>query len=87
MQKLDWKTLDDYRFVRLVGEILSRRGFIDIDYQGGRGQDGGIDLFATEPVGFAMRGPVPYRWAIQCKYSSKGTSAKSVNDSEIKDVT
>lgn len=79
-----WESIDDYLFVKLVGELLGRLGFIDIDYQG-NGPDGGIDLFATELLPFALKGRSPFRWAIQCKFSEKGARA-SVNDREIQDV-
>ena len=84
MKTIEWSQIDDYLFVKLVGEFLAKLGFVDIEYQG-EGADGGIDLFATELVPYTIQGRVPFRWAIQCKFSEKGT-AKAVNDSEIKDV-
>jgi hypothetical protein len=84
MSEADWSRIDDYSFVKLVGELLTRLGFVDIDYQGD-GPDGGVDLFATELLPFTVQGRTPFRWAIQCKFSNKG-SAASVNDAEIKDV-
>lgn len=83
-RRLDWSRLDDYRFVRLVGDLLTKFGFVHVDYQG-IGPDGGIDLFATELVPFVARGRVPFRWAIQCKFSSKGDKA-SVRETEVHDV-
>jgi hypothetical protein len=84
MSSLDWNRIDDYSFVKLVGELLARFGFVDIDYQGD-GPDGGIDLFATELSPFTVQGRTPFRWAIQCKFSINGLAA-SVNDSEVRDV-
>jgi len=84
MSELDWNRIDDYSFVKLVGELLSRFGFVDVDYQGD-GPDGGIDLFATELLPFTVQGRTPFRWAIQCKFSVKGT-VTSVNDTEVRDV-
>jgi hypothetical protein len=82
--RMDWTRLDDYLFVKLVGELLGRLGFVDVDYQGD-GPDGGIDLFATELLPFAIQGRTPFRWAVQCKFSSDGQQS-SVNDREIRDV-
>lgn len=84
MSYLDWNRIDDYGFVKLVGELFGRFGFVDIDYQGD-GPDGGIDLFATELLPFTVQGRTPFRWAIQCKFSVKGKEA-SVNDAEVRDV-
>ncbi len=84
MINIDWSKIDDYLFVKLVGELLARLGFVDIEHQG-EGPDGGIDLFATELIPFTVQGRIPFRWAIQCKFSVNGM-AVSVNDSEIKDV-
>jgi hypothetical protein len=84
MKSISWREIDDYLFVKLVGELLARLGFVDIEYQG-EGPDGGIDLFATELLPYTIQGRIPFRWAIQCKFSVKGTTT-SVNDSEIKDV-
>src|ERR1039458_9272142 len=81
---MDWNRLDDYTFVKMVGDLLGRLGFVDIDYQGD-GPDGGIDLFATELLPFAVQGRTPFRWAIQCKFSSHPHN-KSVNDEEVRDV-
>jgi predicted aspartyl protease len=81
---MDWNRLDDYTFVKLVGDLLGRLGFVDIDYQGD-GPDGGIDLFATELLPFTVQGRTPFRWAIQCKFSSDPQN-KSVNDKEVRDV-
>ncbi len=71
-------------FVKLVGELLGRLGFVDVDYQGD-GPEGGIDLFATELLPFTVQGRTPFRWAIQCKFSSDPRN-KSVNDREVQDV-
>jgi hypothetical protein len=71
-------------FVKLVGELLGRLGFVDVDYQGD-GPEGGIDLFATELLPFTVQGRTPFRWAIQCKFSSDPKN-KSVNDREVQDV-
>lgn len=84
MLEIDWSRIDDHLFVELTGDLLSRLGFVDIDYQGD-GSDGGIDLFATELVPFAIQGRTPFRWAIQCKFSKKAGQA-SVNDNEVRDV-
>ena len=84
MDDIQWSTIDDYLFVKIVGEVLARLGFVDIDYQGD-GPDGGVDIFATELVPFAMQGRTPFRWAIQCKFSENGNES-SVNDREIRDV-
>lgn len=84
MDDIEWSTIDDYLFVKIVGEILARLGFVDIDYQGD-GPDGGVDIFATELVPFAIQGRTPFRWAIQCKFSDTGLQ-NSVNDREIRDV-
>jgi hypothetical protein len=81
---MDWTRLDDYIFVKLVGELLGRLGFVDIDFQGD-GPEGGIDLFATELLPFTVQGRTPFRWAIQCKFSSDPKD-KSVNDREVRDV-
>ncbi|ESA38466.1 hypothetical protein N836_31490 [Leptolyngbya sp. Heron Island J] len=85
MSDLAWEAINDQLFVKLTGTLLSRYGFIDLDYQG-TGPDGGIDLFATELVTFTVQGSVPFRWAIQCKYSSE-PSDKSVKASEISDIS
>jgi len=84
MNNIDWSQLDDYLFVKLVGDLLARLGFVDVDYQGD-GPDGGVDLFATELLPFTIQGRIPFRWAIQCKFSVRGVAA-SVNDSEVRDV-
>jgi hypothetical protein len=81
---MDWARLDDYVFVKLVGELLGRLGFVDIDSQGD-GPDGGIDLFATELLPFTVQGRTPFRWAIQCKFSADPAD-KSVGDREVRDV-
>jgi hypothetical protein len=81
---LSWQHLNDYEFVKLVGELLARLGFVDVDYQGD-GPDGGVDLFATELLPFTIQGRVPFRWAIQCKFSRAGLKA-AVNDAEVRDV-
>jgi hypothetical protein len=31
---MDWARLDEYVFAKLVGELLGRPGFVDIDFQG-----------------------------------------------------
>lgn len=82
---IDWKQIDHNSFVHLVGDLLRRLGFVDIDHQGD-GPDGGIDIFATELVPFTIQGRVPFRWAVQCKFSSD-PSDKSVNDREVRDVS
>lgn len=84
MHQIDWAKLDDERFVKLTGELLARLGFIDISFQGD-GPDGGVDIFATELVPFTFQGRIPFRWAIQCKYSAAGQRG-SVNDREVRDV-
>ena len=84
MASFDWTRIDDYQFVKITGDLLARQGFIDVDYQG-HGPDGGIDLFATELLPFAIQGRTPFRWAIQCKFSVKADEA-SVSDHEIRDV-
>lgn len=81
---IGWPRCDDYQFVKLVGDLLGRLGFVDTDYQGD-GPDGGIDIFATELLPFTMQGRTPFRWAIQCKFSIKAGDA-CVNDNEIHDV-
>jgi hypothetical protein len=65
MNKVDWKLIDENEFVHLVAELLREFGFTGIEVQGA-GPDGGLDLFATEPVNFAIGGPTPFRWGIQC---------------------
>src|SRR2546425_12726370 len=84
MESIDWTQIDDYTFVKLVGEMLTQLGFVNVDYQG-VGPDGGIDLFATELVPFTVQGRIPFRWAIQCKFSRKGVN-ESVNDAEVRDI-
>jgi len=74
MVNIDWSKIDDYLFVKLVGELIARLGFVDIEHQG-EGPDGGIDLFATELIPFTVQGRIPFRWAIQCKFSVNGTAA------------
>lgn len=59
-------------------------GFIDVNPQGD-GPDGGLDLIATESLGFAIQGPRSFRWGVQCKFSLSGTR-RSVGDAEIRDV-
>ncbi len=81
---IDWNLIDDYIFVRLVGDLLVRLGFVDVDFQGA-GPDGGVDLFATELVPFAVPGRIPFRWAVQCKFSKKGNRA-SVREAEVRDI-
>lgn len=85
MKPIDWKGIDDYRFVRLVADLLSRFGFVAISSQG-IGPDGGVDLLATEFIPFVIQGRVPFRWAIQCKFSEKGQKAPAVNATEVQDV-
>jgi hypothetical protein len=81
---VNWRELDEHEFVKLVGELLARLGFVDIDYQGA-GPDGGVDLFATELLPFTVQGRVPFRWAIQCKFSAAGAS-RAVTDAEVRDI-
>jgi hypothetical protein len=81
---MDWNRLDDYSFVKFVGDFLGRFGFIDLDFQGD-GPDGGIDIFATELVPFAVQGRVPFRWAVQCKFSAEPNN-KSVNVRDVRDT-
>jgi predicted aspartyl protease len=80
----DWQQLNDYQFVKLTGELLARLGFVDVDYQGD-GPDGGVDLFATELLPFAIQGRVPFRWAVQCKFSQSGPQ-RAVNDADVRDI-
>ena len=42
-------------------------------------------MFATELLPFTVQGRIPFRWAIQCKFSVNGKAA-SVNDAEVRDV-
>lgn len=84
MNSIPWDLLDDYSFVFLVVDILKILGFIDIQTQGS-GPDGGLDLLATEPLLFKFKGLTPFRWGIQCKFSSV-ENTKSVSDTEIRDV-
>lgn len=79
-----WDALDDYSFVTMISDLLVNLGFIEIERQGS-GPDGGIDLLATEPVSFAVQGRIPFRWAVQCKFSTKGTRS-SISDQDIRDV-
>ena len=85
MSSINWDVIDDYEFVYLAADLLRKLGFVDIHVQGS-GPDGGLDLIATELVPFAIQGAQPFRWGIQCKFS-KTSIEKSVNDSEIRDVT
>jgi hypothetical protein len=84
MKKIEWKLIDDFEFVHLAADVLRRLGFIDVHIQGD-GPDGGFDLFATELVSFAISGSQPFRWGIQCKFSTSGRQ-RAVNDREIRDV-
>jgi hypothetical protein len=84
MDKLDWKMINDYEFVHMVADLLRELGFIDIHIQGD-GPDGGVDLFATEVVPFAIQGSLSFRWAIQCKFSTGG-KRRAVNDEEVRDI-
>ena len=84
MNTIKWSHINDYLFVKLAGDLLARLGFVDVDFQGD-GPDGGIDLFATELLPFTIQGRIPFRWAIQCKFSSD-PGDRSVNDGEVKDV-
>lgn len=84
MALFDWSGIDDHEFARLVGDLLARLGFIDVDYAG-VGPDGGVDLLATELVPYTMQGKRSLRWLVQCKFSANG-AAKAVKDNEIKDV-
>lgn len=84
MIKLDWKLINDYEFVYLAADLLRRLGFIDVHVQGD-GPDGGLDLLATELVHLAVPGPQPFRWGIQCKFSTK-RKGRAVNDSDVRDV-
>ena len=79
---LDWSILDDEAFVGLAADLLRRRGFSVIPQ--GDGPDGGVDLFATEPLSFGFEDPKGFTWAVQCKFSRK--PSKAVSDSEIRDV-
>lgn len=81
MNELTWSGLDDEWFVSLASDILRYNGYV-IRYQGD-GPDGGVDLFATQPIlfGFDIQ---PFTWAVQCKFSKKPNAA--VNDKEIRDV-
>src|SRR4051812_11026473 len=84
MKKIEWKLIDDFEFVHLAADVLRRLGFIDVHIQGD-GPDGGFDLFATELVSFAISGSQPFRWGIQCKFSTSGRQ-RAVNDRDIRDV-
>lgn len=84
MNKVDWELINDYEFVYLAADLLRRLGFIDVNVQGD-GPDGGIDLLATELVHFAVPGPQPFRWGVQCKFSTSGEQ-RAVSDNDVKDV-
>jgi hypothetical protein len=84
MDKLNWELINDYEFVHMAADLLHHLGFIDIHIQGD-GPDGGIDLFATEVVPFAIQGSLSFRWAIQCKFSISG-ERRAVNDEEVRDI-
>jgi hypothetical protein len=85
MTSIDWNRIDDREFVYLTADLLRKMGFVDLLVQG-TGPDGGLDLIATELVSFAIQGQQPFKWGIQCKFSTTGTRM-SVNDNEIRDVT
>jgi hypothetical protein len=82
--EISWSRLDDYQFVHLVADLLRGLGFQDVAVQGD-GPDGGLDLIATEPLRYAIQGVQPFRWGIQCKFSSDGQH-RSVSDREVRDV-
>ncbi len=84
MDSINWNLIDDSEFVYLVADLMRRRGFVDIQVQGD-GPDGGLDLISTELIPFAVQGSQPFRWGIQCKFSTTGNK-KSVNDGEIRDI-
>jgi len=42
-------------------------------------------LLATELLAFAVKGSIPFRWGIQCKFSKGGTEG-SVRDDDFRDV-
>ena len=79
-----WHYLDDNLFVYLAADMLASLGFLDIQPQGS-GPDGGLDLIGTEQLRFAVQGPTPFRWGVQCKFSTTGRGG-SVNDQDIQDV-
>lgn len=81
---INWKIITDDGFVYLTSDLLRRLGFTDIQIQGD-GPDGGIDIFATEKIPFAIQGHRSFRWGIQCKFSIN-SKQKSVNDKEVYDV-
>lgn len=82
MNELDWSHFDDELFVQLAADLLRSRGYT-VKYQGD-GPDGGIDLFASQPMQFGFDDPRPFKWAVQCKFSR--STRRAVNDAEIKDV-
>lgn len=84
MANLDWERIDDHDFVHLCADLLRSLGFIDILIFGD-GPDGGLDLVASELVGFAIQGQRPFRWGIQCKFSVDG-KRRAVADRDVTDV-
>ncbi|MEI6810268.1 MAG: restriction endonuclease, partial [bacterium] len=81
MNELQWSILDDEWFVSLASDLLRDNGYV-IRYQGD-GPDGGVDIFATQPISFGFD-IQPFTWAVQCKFSKSPKAA--VNDKEIRDV-
>ena len=80
---LDWSLLDDELFVRLVADVLRSKRHTDIKIQGD-GPDGGIDIISSELVSVGFNDPRPFKWAVQCKFSS--STQKAVNDKDVWDV-
>jgi predicted aspartyl protease len=85
LPRIDWSRLDAHLFVALTADILAGLGFVDV-LRGGRGPDGGLDLFATELLPYATKGPVSFVWGVQCKFSAEPHRSKGVTVSDIRDV-
>jgi restriction system protein len=59
------------QFEHLVADLMARSGFRDVQVRGGRG-DGGVDIVATDPQGYAV--------AVQCKRYAGAVGVGHVRD-------
>jgi hypothetical protein len=85
MPKIDWSQFDGLMFEELVSDLLRAEGF-GVE-PSGVGPDGGVDIVAAQQIRYGYNEPVPFTWAVQCKFSANPRKAISPHQvGEIYDI-